>query len=77
MKKIIAAVAVVFALASCTKDWTCECTGTFEGETYTESTVFAGQKRSEANDKCKAIETLVKAGAQEEGVTGKGSCKLK
>lgn len=78
MKKMIFAVATVFALASCKKDWTCTCTASYEGVTGTESHVYANNKKSEAKDKCKALETTAKSEAEQAGYTGySGSCELK
>lgn len=46
MKKIIIVSALaVFALASCKKDYTCECTSTVGSETTTTSTTLNGKKK--------------------------------
>lgn len=54
MKKVIIISAVaIFALASCKKDYTCECT--ILGQTS--STPFADAKKSDATDACDALNT--------------------
>lgn len=51
MKKLLFVAAVaVFALSSCTKDYTCDCTVEFLGVSSTSSTDFNDLNKSEADD---------------------------
>jgi hypothetical protein len=54
MKKLIIAVAAVAFLASCKKDYTCECTTTGLGLTSTVSADLGKQSKSDAEDACSA-----------------------
>ena len=65
MKKVLLAVAVVAILASCKKDYTCECT--ILG--VTTPTEIKDAKKADAEDACNALDVAAK-------LTG-GSCTLK
>jgi hypothetical protein len=57
MKKFLALAAVVVALASCKKDYTCECTATILGVTDTETLTFEDATKAEAEDSCNTANT--------------------
>jgi len=53
MKRVILVAAVsMMALASCKKDYTCECTVTAGGSSATSSTVLENVSKSDAEDAC-------------------------
>ncbi len=63
MKKlfvIILASGLIFALSSCKKDYTCECTYTVGGNATTIPYEFTDKKKSDATDACQDQETLYK-----------------
>ena len=66
MKKAMLALGVIafFSLASCKKDYTCECT--MNGQK--QSTPLNDQKKSDAEDACNALDTQLGSS---------GSCELK
>jgi len=67
MKKVVLVAAVaMLSLASCKKDYTCECTTASGIKT---STVFKDAKSSEAEDACSTLSTL-------SSISG-GSCEIK
>ncbi len=49
MKKVVFAAVAVLALASCKKDWTCECTTTGNGVSATVSGTVTGTKKDAKN----------------------------
>lgn len=74
MKKYILPLFAVglLAFSSCTKDWTCQCDGTFLGFAGTESEEYKDMKRSDAKTECDNLETNVNK------VPGtEATCKLK
>ena len=54
MKKFVlfVAVAATLGLTSCKKDWTCECSYTYDGETETESYAINGKTKKDAEAQC-------------------------
>jgi hypothetical protein len=74
MKKItlLAIVACAFSLASCKKDYTCECTTTYNGITATGSTTIKDTKKK-AKDACEKESTTSSIG----GYTSTTDCKIK
>jgi hypothetical protein len=53
MKKVLlVAVAGLFVLASCKKDYTCECTVTLLGTSQTVSTEYKDVKKKDATETC-------------------------
>lgn len=53
MKKVLVLSAVaMIALASCKKDYTCECTTEINGETLTSASEIKDAKKSDAEDAC-------------------------
>lgn len=71
MKKVIAFAAVaMIALASCKKDYTCDCEITMNGETTDMSIPIKDAKKKDAQDACDAAETTYANG-------GSASCELK
>jgi hypothetical protein len=65
MKKILALSIVVASLASCKKDYTCDCT--IAGQTT--STPINDAKKADAEDACNALDVAAKLAG--------GSCTLK
>lgn len=58
MKKILfAAVLVVGALASCKKDYTCECVDSYNGTTYGTSSVTITDTKNDAEAACNAMDS--------------------
>ena len=67
MKKVLlVAVALMFVLASCKKDYTCECNISFLGSTTTTSTVLKDLKKKDATTACDAGD-----------MAGLSSCEIK
>ena len=68
-KTLFVAAAAIFSLASCKKDYTCECTTTMNGEVFatTSATITAKKKDAEASCNSGNITTG----------TSSVSCKLK
>lgn len=60
MKKVILfAAASLFVLASCKKDYTCECTyKDGSGATQTDSFPYKNVKKKDAQDACETLNTL-------------------
>ncbi|MFM7473724.1 MAG: hypothetical protein ACKO00_07385 [Crocinitomicaceae bacterium] len=52
MKKLMILCAVLLALASCKKDWTCKCTSTTSQGTYSNSTTLSDLTKSDAKTEC-------------------------
>jgi len=73
MKRVILVAAVsLMALASCKKDYTCECTVTSNGSSATSSTVLENVSKSDAEDAC-----ISTSSATFGGQTTTTSCDLK
>lgn len=57
MKKVLVLSAVaMIALASCKKDYTCECTTEFNGQTATSTAEIKDAKKSDAEDACNQLD---------------------
>ncbi len=57
MKKVLfvaAIAAFAFGATSCKKDYTCECSTTVNGETFTTSAEYKDVKKKDAEDSCEA-----------------------
>ncbi len=70
-KFVLASLGMLLGLTSCKKDWTCSCTFTYDGTSYTEEKVYPGTKRSDAKKSCDAYQTLLKTEYSD------ASCKIK
>lgn len=57
---LVAVAAFTLATTSCAKDWTCSCSATVLGTNISESEDYADLKKSEASDKCDALEAEAK-----------------
>ncbi len=53
MKKVLFAAVAVLALASCKKEYTCECTVSSGSSSASSSVTFEKMKKKDAEDKCK------------------------
>jgi hypothetical protein len=73
MKKLIIAVAAVAFLASCKKDYVCECVATVAGISATSTIDLGKQKKSDAEDQCKAKDVSATSG----GITSTTTCTAK
>lgn len=59
MKKFILVAAVAtfaMGLGSCKKDYTCDCTYTSNGQTYTSSSTIKNAKKTDAKAACTALQ---------------------
>lgn len=63
MKKLIIAVAAVAFLASCKKDYVCECVTTSGGLSVTTTEDLGKQKKDDAETTCKAKDNTTPGGS--------------
>jgi hypothetical protein len=76
MKKVLYSAAIIglFGLASCKKDYSCDCEVTIMGQTTNASTPIENSTKSDAEEACDEIEAGLKLGASMGG--GSVSCEL-
>ena len=86
MKKLLLVAAVAFAMTSCKKDYSCTCTTTATDYDNGVGTVMAStsadvsvgkQKKKDAEDKCKAMNSESMVGDTNFGIKSVMECKLK